>query len=305
MKRFLLWSSFTVITAGSYAADAPQSVPIEIAPQVEAVRRYLLTEDYPEAFKDRESYRVRIQNLIVADIDYNGTADVVVLFNPHFRQSPTIAIFQIDKEFSVRRTFEGLAPGPLAPVSGQYLDSHTLGMAVDIRVAVKPGAKPVNPKNLIEAARKTQMRGLVQYRNFFHADMREGVGSYVDMTHVDVPGQEQTCNHFEFSPVDSIAIGSVWSNDPSLHLAARVENAIYLYKIGRIDEQGFLEKQVWITKLPPDFQSFFASYTPKRGDPLIYKTTDGELRRFPTETLIPINSVFLENRPNPTEQSTR
>lgn len=233
--RSVLSLLLLLVAMRSIAADEEKGVPKEIEPQVDAVRRYLLNEDYPELFKDK-AYRIRVEDAIVADLDSNGAAEVVILTNPHYRQSPTIVIFQLDKELKARRVFEGLAPGPLVPVTGQYLDSHTLGMAVDMTATAKPGAKPIDPRHLIEAALKSRLRGLVQYRNFFHADGREGRGTYVDMTHVDVPGGETNCAQFEFSRVTSIAIGAVWSIDPALHLAASVANQIYIYRIHKIDD---------------------------------------------------------------------
>jgi hypothetical protein len=276
------------------ATDEKGAIPKEIESKVEAVRRYLLKEDYPELFKDKP-YRVRIEDVLVADIDNDGNAEVVTLFQPHYRQTPTVAFFQLDKELKVKRVFEGLAPGPLVPVSGQYLDSHTIGMAIDVTATAKPGTKPLQPQHLVEAARKNRLRGLVQYRTFFHADGREGTGSYVDMTHLDVPNHEDTCAHFEFSRVKDIAVGTAWISDPRLHIAARVENEIYIYRIDRIDDGGFLDKKVWVMQTPLDFQAFLASFEPRAADtPLLYKTTVGETRQLPMENATPMPNRSMQ-----------
>lgn len=273
-------------------AEDKAVVPKEIESKVEAVRNYLLKEDYPEVFKNKP-YRVRIEDVVVADIDNDGNPEVVVLFHPHYRQTPTVVFFQLDKELKVKRVFEGLAPGPLVPVSGQYLDSHTIGMAVDLTASAKPSAKPLQPRHVIKAARKGRLRGLVEYRTFFHADGREGTGSYVDMTHLDVPNNENKCAHFEFSRVRGIAVGAVWSSDARLHVVARVENEIYIYRIDRIDDRGFLEKSIWVMQTPLDFHAFFASFEPKAGTPLLYKTAGGEVRKLPMEhaILVPNRSI--------------
>lgn len=285
--RALLLLVLFLLPVWGTAQDEKAAIPKEIESKVEAVRNYLLKEDYPELFKDKP-YRVRIEDVVFADIDNDGNPEAVVLFHPHYRQTPTIVFFQLDKELKVKRVFEGLAPGPLLPVSGQYLDSHTIGMAVDLTASAKPGAKPVQPRHVVEAARKSRLRGLVQYRTFFHADGREGTGSFVDMTHLEVPNHEDKCAHFEFSRVKGIAVGAVWASDPRLHVVARMENEIYIYRIEKIDDRGFLEKNIWVMPTPSDFQTFFASFEPRAGAPLLYKTAAGELRKLPMENAVPM-----------------
>ena len=44
----------------------------------------------------------------------------------------TIVFYRIAENLEVSRVIEGLAPGPLQPLSGEYLDSHTLGAAADL-----------------------------------------------------------------------------------------------------------------------------------------------------------------------------
>jgi hypothetical protein len=114
------------------------------------------------------------------------------------------------------------------------------------------------------------------------------------MTHVDVPGREKNCAHFEFSKVNEIAVGAVWESDPSAHLVARVDHEIYIYRIDKIDEKGFIEKSLWITRTPDDFKSFFASYEGRRGVPILYRTTTGEIRKLPMEGAIPMPNRSMQ-----------
>jgi len=291
--RTLLGIALLLVAISTIAADDKPAIPKEIQAQVDAVRRYVLEEDYPELFKDKP-YRARIENLIVADIDNDNAPEVVALFNPHYRQSPTIVIFQLDKDLKVRRAVEGLAPGPLLPVTGQYLDSHGIGMAVDFTAKTKPGAKPLLPRHVVEASLKARFGSIVQYLNFFHADFRTGRRTYIDMTHLDVPGHEENCAHFEFAKVNEIAVGAVWDNDPRAHLLARVGREIYIYRIDKIDEKGFLEKHLWVAQTPPDFKSFFASYVSGWGTPFLYQTTTGEIRRLQMEGAIPMPNRSMQ-----------
>lgn len=216
------------------AADPP--------PKVAAVQKYLLEKDYPERFGDRP-YRVKVEDAIVADVDDDGNAEVILLVKPHYRQSPTIILFQVSRVLKVKRVMEGLAPGPLVPLSGDYLDSHTLGMAVDM--AVEDMEKdPKKRKQAVSIALK-EMGGVVEYRNFIHADGRTGKPPvYIDMTHLPAP-QGATCESFEFSTIDAVQVGS--RNDGSgNYLLALVGKEFYMYKIHKITADGFLQKTLAI-----------------------------------------------------------
>jgi hypothetical protein len=102
-------------------------------PQLEAVKKYILETDYPEVF-GTEQYKTRIEGVLDVDIDNDGAREIVVLYFPHYRQSASIVIYKISSDLRVTRVTERLAPGPLQKVSGDYLDSHNLGMGVDFEI---------------------------------------------------------------------------------------------------------------------------------------------------------------------------
>jgi hypothetical protein len=102
-------------------------------PRLEAVKKYILETDYPEVF-GTEQYKTRIEGVLDVDIDNDGAREIVVLYFPHYRQSASIVIYKISSDLRVTRVTERLAPGPLQKVSGDYLDSHNLGMGVDFEI---------------------------------------------------------------------------------------------------------------------------------------------------------------------------
>lgn len=216
----------------------------ELLPKVKAVQQYLLKagNDYPEVFGE-DSYRMKINNAIVADVDDDGEEEVVLHVTPHYLQSPTIMIFRVSKNLHVKRVIEGLAPGPLRPTSMDFLDSHTLGAGVDLTLG-KDQANPAKRKAFIRATLK-EMGGVVEYRNFIHMDGRKGRGMYIDMSGLDKPPTESTCESFEFSMPDAVTV--LKEDDGSgNYLLAMVGDKIYAYKIHKISSDGFLEKTLKI-----------------------------------------------------------
>jgi hypothetical protein len=217
----------------------------ELPPKVAVVQKYLLNEDYPEVFGEQH-YRIKVEDALVADVDDDGNDEVILLVKPHYRQSPTIVLFKVSKDLKVKRVIEGLAPGPLVPVSGDYLDSHTLGMGVDLTIQ---GAEkdPKNRKEVVAIALK-EMGGVVEYRGFFHTDGRKGKApAYVDMSHLEAP-KNGSCEAFEFSTVDAIKVAS--RDDGSGHyLLALVGKELYTYKIKKITTDGFLEKKLTVKQV--------------------------------------------------------
>jgi len=192
--------------------SASSPVPAQdLPPQLEAVRKYILEEEYPELFGD-QPYRTKLEGAEIVDLDGDGRDEVVVLFYPHYRQSPFIVLYLLSKNNKVTRVREGLAPGDLVPVSGDYLDSHTLKIkdevqSIDFDIAEKQG----DPKARA-AMRDTGLNkaiNLVEYRTFFHMDGRKGKGTYVDMTHAANALKDKTCESFEFAKVTSISAGHV------------------------------------------------------------------------------------------------
>jgi hypothetical protein len=249
----------SIATSRGFCAEPP------LPPAAEAVRKYLLEAEYPELFDDAQ-YRVRIENMVVADVDNDGRKEVVVHYLPHYRQSATIVLFRISDEFEVSRITEGLAPGPLQPLTGDYLDSHTLGLAVDFTIDdEKTDAK--TRQTFVELALE-QFGGLVTYANFYHADSRSGHAAYIDLTQLRNPPAASNCENFEFATVREIAVGPLKGRTENL-LAAWVGEEIYLYAIKGVRNNGLLDKKIWIRPVPKDFQGF----VPGKG--LTYRTKSG------------------------------
>jgi len=250
-------------SSGPATPVEPRALPTE----VEAVRKYILETEYPELFGD-EPYRTRIERALVSDLDGDGVAEVILLFYPHYRQSAPIVIYHVSQDMKVTRVMEGLAPGPLQPLSGEYLDSHALGEAVDASVA-----GPGKQAPLIDAAvTTTGLAGLVEYWTFVHMDGRKGEPFYVDMTDVDVPDGKRSCADFEFSRVEDIAAGGLDGEPGEVDLAARVGSELWLYRIPRFLPDGRLEKQVRVIPIPADFADF------EQGQSMLrYRDSSGEL----------------------------
>jgi len=238
----------------------------DTSPLVGALKKYILEKDYPELFKDKP-YRTRIENILIVDINNDGKNDLIVHFFPHYRQSPSIVMYQVSSKLEIARIKEGLAPGPLKPVGRDYLDSHTLGEAVDFDIGDKQN-DPDARNRMLKASSK--FGGVVAYRNFFHADNRIGSGSYIDMTHIDTSKEIKNCESFEFSKVRQIAAGNLRRDKANNYLAAWVEDQIYVYLIKGVSGEGLLDKRLWIVKAPSKFKGFLP------GEGLAYKTLSGK-----------------------------
>jgi hypothetical protein len=230
-------------------------------PRLEAVKKYILEKDYPEVF-GTDHYKTRIEGFLDDDVDNDGSSEIVIQYFPHYRQSAPIVIYKIGPDLKVTRVAEGLAPGPLQKLSGDYLDSHTLGMAVDMEV---PSGK-VTPETVMQIMTKSGMNGLVIYDSFYHIDGRKGFPSAIDMRGVKLLTKDHDCASFEFSRVKQIAVGHLREDTSNNYLAAWVGDEIYVYLIRGISDEGMLNKKLWITKTPQGFKGF------ERDQGLTYKT---------------------------------
>jgi hypothetical protein len=240
-----------------------------LPPEIQAVRKHILEVDYPERFL-ASVYQARIEQALLADLDRDGRAEVVVLLRPHYRQSAPIVIYRVSKDLVVTRVREGLAPGPLVPVSGAYLDSHALGEAVDFTIGARNG--PLEREKALAALGQSRFGGAVEYGSFFHADGRAGDLAYIDMRHAAVPRGQETCREFEFSRVEAMAAGALESEPTTVHLAARVGGELWLYHVAEFLPNGLLRKTVRVVRLPADFERFAP------GPLLRYQTRSGEVR---------------------------
>ena len=217
----------------------------ELSPKVEAVKQYLLKDDYPELFGDKP-YRMKVKNIIEADLDDDGEDEVIFHVTPHYLQSPTIIIFKVSKDLKVARVIEGLAPGPLVALTSDFIDSHTLGEAVDFTIGEEQ-SNPAKRKEVVKISLE-KMGGVVEYRNFIHMDGRKGKGSYIDMTNLAKPPAKENCEAFEFSMPEAITVMAKKDGSGN-YLLAHVGKSMYAYKIHKIREDGFLEKSLTVTSV--------------------------------------------------------
>lgn len=248
---------------------APAAWAEELPPEIE-VTRYVFTEDgdYPELFRGSECisknctkeppYPVQLEDALAADLDGDGTTELVARFHPHFLQSPTIVIYRRDKRGNISRIREGLAPGKLVPVSGDYLDSHAAGWGIDFTIGDKQD-DPETRREVVAMSLK-EFGNIVEYLTFFHADAREGKGTFIDMTYIeksDLP-EAGTCEGFEFSRVLGIAAGRIKGGGKGTYLAASVPDGIYVYRIEGFTSEGFLKKKLWVVPRPEGFKALLS-----------------------------------------------
>lgn len=235
------------------------------------VKDFILKHDYPEKFKDTV-YHVKINDALVSPVLNDNTRDVVVLVTPNYLQSATILIYEISDDKIVKRVAEGLAPGPLVPLTGAYLDSHTLGEAVDIGLKDKQGDP--NSRKIFIKTTFDKFGGVVAYANFFHVDGREGPAWFIDMSDSQSPLEGKDCSKFEFSSVDAIVSGQIDGATAHDYLVAKVGKNLYVYFINGLTDEKFLNKKSWVVPVPADFVGF-PSGNPS---PIQYTTVDGKVK---------------------------
>jgi hypothetical protein len=251
LSLFLLLSSSLIGCAFGQQSD----------PRLEAVKKYILEKDYPEVF-GTDHYKTRIEGVLDVDVDNDGSREIVILYFPHYRQSAPIVIYKISSDLKVSRVTEGLAPGPLQKLSGDYLDSHNLGTGVDFEIS----GENAKPEKVLHIVAKDGMFGLVAYDSFFHMDGRTGPSSFIDMRGVKLPSAKHDCESFEFSRVKQIAAGHLHEDSTQNYLAAWVGDEIYVYLIRGVSNDGLLNKKLWVIKAPKGFNGF------ETGQGLTYKT---------------------------------
>jgi hypothetical protein len=235
-----------------------------LPPEVTAVQKYLLEKDYPELYGDKP-YRMRVDNALVSDLDGDGFLEVILQTWPHYRQSAPLTIFRISPALGVSRVIEGLAPGALTPLTGDYLDSHTTGLAADLSPAEQGVDVDVGDalREKFRAILMEEGTSVVMYRNFVHMDIRNKVvgkedrGSYyIDMTHIADPPADKSCQGFEFARVKGATAGAVEGLGDGNVLAAWVDSQVYLYRINAILPSGLLDKTMWQIDVPANFEGF-------------------------------------------------
>ena len=272
-KKYCVLLLAAVLAGASFASPVQAE---DLPPELQAVRKYIMEEEYPELFGD-QAYRTKMEDALIVDLDGDGRDEVVALFHPHYRQSPFIVIYLLSKNNKVTRVREGLAPGDLVPISGDYLDSHTLKIKDEVQsVDFDIGEKQGDPQARAEIRNSAMDKAvnLVEYRTFFHMDGRKGKGTYIDMTHVSNLPKDKTCESFEFARVKSISAGHVLKDRKRNYLVASVQKKLWIYRIDGISDKGILDKKLWIVPRPVGFKELL----PAREGNLVYRDTKGKTR---------------------------
>jgi len=158
---------------------------------------------------------VRIRDVRLLDVDGDGSPEAFVWIDPSVRQTPTILVYTYDPRTGPHRILEGLVAGQLRPVSGRFVDDHTMGFGVDLSV-------DRFDDGLITSAVKNEL-SLVRYKTFLHTDGRNGFVTFVDLSDRALPRpQTKTCEEFEFSLVEGLAAGTL---SPTLQFIASTASA--------------------------------------------------------------------------------
>jgi len=256
----LLLSCLTLCSYGQSMEDFPK--------EVQMVFNYILKIEYLELYGDStNSYQFRPVEWSITDIDKDGKTEVFLLIYPHYCQTAPIQIYQIQPDSTVKRIKESLAPGNPVIRTDEYLDSHNEGYAGDI--AIGKSATKEQKRKLVESSMKYGMT-IIEFPDFFHTDKRidEG-GGYVDLSHSNYKNEHQSCSAIQLAKPATITSGKL-KNKPDNYFAVVIDQEIWIYKITKIDDSGFLEKEVVIVKLPKDFNHFsedeqYISYRDKKG----------------------------------------
>jgi len=99
-------------------ALSAHSTEPNLPPEIVSVQKYIIEKDYPEVIGGQH-YKTRIESALIADLANDGHKQVIIQYFCHYRQSALIVIYQVDGETGqVARVMEGLAPGPVQPISG-------------------------------------------------------------------------------------------------------------------------------------------------------------------------------------------
>lgn len=244
---------------------AQDNLPGEVGQVIE----YIMKNDYPEVYKEKE-YRFRLRGYEVIDIDDDGITEIILMTHPHYHQSPSILIYQLRDEKVVRVT-EGLAPGPLVPVDGEFLDCHTLGLGIDVTLASKNN-RPIDMEKVITKMIEEKGGQIVVYNRFIHIGTAAGSSSLVDMRHQKNFSNQETCEKFQFSVPEDFKAGFLQGQGKKKFLVFKVGIMLYAYII-KIRRDGLLDKEIREFPLPGDFVSFdrrssMIGYITKAGKPV-------------------------------------
>jgi hypothetical protein len=226
----------------------PQTAGRPTDTSVVAVVRAATEREPVEAFGTAAGF-VRVRDIALLDVDGDESPEAFVWIEPRVRQTPTILVYTYDRQRGARRLLEALVPGRLQPVSGQFVDDHTMGFGIDMTVG--GDGKRVDFDRLIAAGVAHGM-SLVRYRTFLHTDGRKGFVTFVDLSDWALPTPDtKTCANFEFSSVEGLAAGAL-SGSATRYLVALTTNDITIYRFRGIRPNGTFDKDSWVRARPPD-----------------------------------------------------
>jgi len=94
-------------------------------------------------------------------------------------------------------------------------------------------------------------------RNVFRHVKMHGpfLGGYVDLRHTKRVFKEPSCSPVQLAKPSSLQVGKIKGKQGNV-LAVVVDKEIWLYRISRVTQDGFLEKKIATIKLPKDFVRF-------------------------------------------------
>lgn len=223
----------------------------EFPREINLVFDYLLNVDFPEIFNNK-SYQFRPVNWQIIDIDNDGNVEVFLQTYPHYTQSPTITIFKINKNDSVTRIIEGLAPGHLIPLSDKddYFSPHSTGTAIDAQLDKN------EPEKLLKFANASLKFGMscVLYKNFIHTDKKDS-NTFLDLTYLNDYSNENTCEQFQFSMPEEIIAGKV-KRAANKFFVAKIGDEFFCYEIKGFENNVNIKKTISIIKVPLNFKKF-------------------------------------------------
>lgn len=261
LSILLCLSSLSTVTHAQSKYNFPREIRL--------VFDYIIQHDYPELFNNKQ-FQFRPVAWAIHDMDDDGRSEVFLQTFPHYRQSPTITIYQIDEQDSVHRVTEGFAPGHLKAISKEedYFDTHSTGTALDMEL----GAGDLGRLNAF--ARMSLIFGMspVIFNNFVHTDKREGKPTFLDLSYLKDLDGESSCEHFQFAQPDAIVAGKIKGEKYKYFLAV-VGDEMYCYQIRGFEKGGYIDKHVIVIQKPQDFKSFIV-----QDDIIKYETIAGEIK---------------------------
>jgi hypothetical protein len=218
--------------------------------EIQLVFGHILNKEPLEQY-DTVIYQLRPRDWEIADIDGDGETEVFLWIYPHYNTTATIQIYKLNKKNEVVRVAEGLAPGKLIKRNDEYLSFHPFGYGIDFVV----NKNDHSSDSTLAVSFLKNKSNVIRYKNFVHYDSRTGQGGYVDFSNQVGFLNETTCQEFQFSTPEDIAIGT--AGDTTIkYFFVKVGNEIYRYQIKKITDEGLLQKEVEIFNTPTDFVQF-------------------------------------------------